>query len=93
MANDDRLGRRELLQRLLVARAAGAAVQGPVTQGQFLTDWGLFLRAQSLAAARPQHAAALRADARRLAADAQMGTLFKVMALTPPGWPDLLRPA
>lgn len=75
-----------------VARAAGAHVQGPVTQGRFLTDWGLFIRAQALAAARPDRAAGLRADARRLAAPDAMGTLFKVMALTPPAWPDLLRP-
>jgi len=52
------------------------AVHGPTTQGAFLTQLGLFMRAQALGQRALE-------DANRLAADKEMGTLFKVLALTP----------
>jgi len=68
-----------------VARAAGAAVQGPVTQGSFLTALGLMQRTERLARGRgAAEAAALLGAARRLADPAAMGDLFKVMALASP---------
>ena len=75
------------------ARAAGAAVHGPVPQGIFLTRLGLHPRAHALACTQPPaRAAAVIESARRLAEPAQMGRLFKAMALchpslpTPPGF-------
>jgi NADH dehydrogenase [ubiquinone] 1 alpha subcomplex assembly factor 7 len=69
------------------AEAEGLVVHGPVTQGAFLTALGIEPRAASLAAARPERAADLAADRDRLVQPEQMGDLFKVIALTAPGWP------
>lgn len=72
------------------ARRGGAAVQGPVAQGHFLMALGLMPRAERLASGRrPAEAAAVLAAARRLAEPAAMGRLFKVIAITPPGFPPL----
>ena len=70
-----------------VARAEGAAVYGPVTQGAFLNALGLRERTARLAAAHPARAASLREAADRLAAPSRMGQLFKAMALAAPGAP------
>ncbi len=75
-----------------LARSHGARACGPVTQGSFLTAWGLFARAQRLSAARPDQAETIHRAALRLAGPDEMGELFKVLAVTPPGWPDLLEP-
>ncbi|HVY14575.1 MAG TPA: SAM-dependent methyltransferase [Rhodopila sp.] len=75
-----------------VARARGATVLGPALQGTFLTAWGLPDRTRMLARAQPRHAEALRQAAARLTNPEAMGVLFKVMAITPPRWPDLLLP-
>jgi NADH dehydrogenase [ubiquinone] 1 alpha subcomplex assembly factor 7 len=73
-----------------VARFNGAAVQGPVTQGAFLTALGLLQRTGRLARGRtPQEASALIEAARRLADPAAMGQLFKVLAVCSPGCPAL----
>ena len=70
------------------ALAGGAAAWGPVTQGDFLTRIGIDARAATLGDAR---AAALgpgvAADRDRLVSADAMGTLFKVIAATAPGWP------
>ena len=70
-----------------VARGEGAAVHGPATQGAFLTALGLTQRRDSLIAAHPDRAAALTGEAARLVDAGAMGALFKVMAITAPGWP------
>jgi len=73
-----------------VARAAGAAVQGPVPQGVFLTRLGLFQRSGALARTQPPaRAGALMQAASRLAEPHQMGRLFKAMAVCHPGLPPL----
>jgi SAM-dependent MidA family methyltransferase len=72
-----------------VALDAGVLVQGPVTQGGFLTALGLFQRTERLARAAPDQAEALIQAARRLADPAEMGDLFKVLALRSPGVPAL----
>ncbi len=76
-----------------IARAAsraGAATQGPVPQGTFLSRLGLFQRVERLARGRtPEEAAALMTGARRLAEPLQMGGLFKAMAITASSWPEL----
>nr|WP_294528415.1 SAM-dependent methyltransferase [uncultured Rhodopila sp.] len=68
------------------ARSAGAAVQGPVTQGAFLSALGVFRRTEALARGRtPPQAAAVRDGTHRLTGPAAMGDLFKVLAITSPG--------
>ncbi|WP_026380962.1 class I SAM-dependent methyltransferase [Afifella pfennigii] len=68
------------------AEAAGAAAHGPMFQGEFLLRLGLAERAGQLGAGRNQaDQESLRADVVRLAAPEEMGTLFKVLALTRPG--------
>ena len=59
-------------------RSAGAAVHGPVTQGDFLNALGLPLRVETLKAADP----GVDTAARRLTDPEQMGSLFKVMAIS-----------
>ncbi|MDE2583630.1 MAG: SAM-dependent methyltransferase [Rhodospirillales bacterium] len=71
-----------------VARAAGAAVHGPLSQGILLTRLGLFQRTDRLARGQPPaRAAALVTAARRLAEPHRMGRLFKALALCHPGCP------
>ena len=68
------------------ARAAGAAVDGPVPQGPFLAALGLFQRTDRLARGLPPaQAAGLVQAAQRLAEPDRMGRLFKVLAVRHPG--------
>jgi SAM-dependent MidA family methyltransferase len=62
-------------------------IHGPTTQGQFLRKLGLDARAAALARANPARADEFLAQAARLADADQMGTLFKVMAVTSSNWP------
>jgi NADH dehydrogenase [ubiquinone] 1 alpha subcomplex assembly factor 7 len=65
------------------ARHAGAKVWGPTTQRDFLLLLGLAARAERLAAkANPTQAADIGAACHRLVAPGEMGTLFKVLAMT-----------
>lgn len=72
-----------------IARAAAPLrVLGPVPQGPWLLGLGLAARAHALkAAATPAQAAAITAALLRLTAPQQMGAIFQVMAIVPPGWP------
>ncbi|MFT3811307.1 MAG: SAM-dependent methyltransferase [Micropepsaceae bacterium] len=70
-----------------LARASGVRAWGPAGQGAFFTALGLAARLDMLSKARPDRAAALREGAARLIDPAQMGTLFKMLALTGPGGP------
>jgi len=73
------------------ARSSGARVHGPVTQGEFLRSLGIEVRARQLEAkASPETRAAVERGVRRLIDPAEMGTLFKVLALL---HPDLPTPA
>ena len=73
-----------------IARAEGAAVQGPVAQGIFLTRLGLFERSRALAGRQPPATAgALMQAAQRLAEPHLMGRLFKAMAVCHPALPPL----
>ena len=70
------------------ARDAGVAIHGPLPQGAFLEALGAELRlAALLRRAAPGQRAALDAGLRRLIDPAEMGTLFKALALTSPGLP------
>ena len=70
------------------AAEAGARVYGPIPQGEFLEALGVGVRAEALiASATPAQAAGLRAACRRLTDPAEMGALFKVLALADPRRP------
>lgn len=73
-----------------LARAAEPAKASPVVgQGSFLRRLGIELRAERLAAARPDKADDLISGCHRLINPAGMGTLFKVLAVSSPDLPDL----
>jgi NADH dehydrogenase [ubiquinone] 1 alpha subcomplex assembly factor 7 len=66
-------------------------VWGPVTQGDFLSALGLAERARTLSAGKTaEESQEIEAACRRLIEPAQMGSLFKALALT---HPDLPAPA
>jgi NADH dehydrogenase [ubiquinone] 1 alpha subcomplex assembly factor 7 len=66
------------------ARATGAEV-GPIrTQGAFLRDLGIDIRAAALAAARPDRAGTIARQLQRLIGPDQMGELFKVAVVCQP---------
>nr|WP_083943044.1 SAM-dependent methyltransferase [Sphingomonas soli] len=69
------------------AEAEGLVVHGPVTQGAFLEALGIGARTEALAAKTPDRAEQLALDRDRLIDPEQMGELFKVIAITAPGWP------
>ena len=70
------------------AQAEDATVWGPVEQGEWLVRLGIDARAAALARAAPDRADAIAADRMRLVNADAMGRLFKVMAVTAPGWPE-----
>ncbi len=68
------------------ARDAGAAVFGPVSQGQLLERLGIDHRAEALKRGQDARGrAVIEAARQRLIAPAQMGTLFKALAVGPQG--------
>ena len=68
------------------ARQSGAAVHGPVEQGRFLRALGVEARATALTkGAGEAQAEAVRSGLARLTDPAQMGSLFKVLAISHPG--------
>ena len=58
-----------------------------MTQGAFLNALGIGPRADALAKASPGRAEEIAVARDRLTGDEAMGDLFKVIALTAPGWP------
>lgn len=72
-----------------VARDLGLGVHGPVDQGAFLANLGIETRTRQLlaAATSERQRESIAEGSRRLADARQMGTLFKAMAVTAPGWP------
>lgn len=70
------------------AARGGAKAHGPVAQGAFLAQLGIAERARTLKlGATPAQATDIDAAMRRLTATEEMGSLFKALALTPPGAP------
>jgi SAM-dependent MidA family methyltransferase len=59
-----------------------------VTQGEWLNRLGIGVRAAALADASPDRAAELSEAVRRLTGKAEMGELFKVLAIHSPSWPE-----
>ena len=70
-----------------IAQAHGVTWMGTPTQGEWLKALGIETRAEALAIRAPHQRADVMAARDRLAADDQMGHLFKVMGLAAPGWP------
>lgn len=70
------------------AQARGGRLLGTATQGAWLRALGIDARAAALAAAAPARAATVRSERDRLVDEAEMGTLFKVLGLASPAWPD-----
>ena len=71
-----------------IAEAGGAHWLGTVTQGDWLTALGIHHRAHALAEFAPQHRKSVFSACDRLVNPDQMGTLFKVMGLSAPDWPE-----
>lgn len=71
----------------VAARDAGAAVTPVIAQGEWLKRLGIDARAGSLSSAHPGRVEEIAAAAERLCDPAQMGSLFKVIALHSPNWP------
>ncbi len=71
-----------------VAQSRGARWLGTQEQGAFLKALGIDARAESLAKVAPQHREALMAARDRLTGAGEMGSLFKVLGLAAPDWPD-----
>lgn len=69
------------------ARDAGAAGSSVITQGEWLVRLGIEARAQALSRANPERAHDIEAAVHRLTSGAEMGTLFKVIAIHAPEWP------
>jgi SAM-dependent MidA family methyltransferase len=70
-----------------MAEISGAEVHGPVAQGDFLGLLGIAERTAALARAHPDRGSELAEAHRRLTHPAEMGALFRAMALTGKGWP------
>ncbi|MBT2188560.1 class I SAM-dependent methyltransferase [Sphingobium nicotianae] len=71
-----------------VGRVVGLRASPCVGQGAFLTALGIEARAASLARTNPERADELQAAKTRLVAPAQMGRLFRALALRHPAWPE-----
>ena len=71
-----------------VALSRGAKWCGTVGQGEFLQALGIDLRASALTSAAPGRADEIEAARHRLVDASEMGTLFKVMGLAAPNWPE-----
>ena len=69
------------------ARESGAAVTQVVPQGEWLIRVGIEARAQALSRANAERAEDIQAALHRLTSSAEMGTLFKVIAIHSPDWP------
>ena len=69
------------------ARVEGAVAHKVTTQGALLEALGIGARAAALARAAPARQGEIEAAWRRLCAPDEMGTLFKALAITAPGWP------
>jgi len=71
-----------------IAQSRGCKWLGTVTQGHWLRQLGIEMRADSLSEFAPQHKEAIHSAKDRLIGEGQMGALFKVMGLAGPNWPD-----
>jgi NADH dehydrogenase [ubiquinone] 1 alpha subcomplex assembly factor 7 len=70
------------------AAAEGVQLFGPVAQGEWLVKMGIDLRCEALRRSAPGRAEEQLAARNRLVSSEEMGSLFKVMALVAPDWPE-----
>jgi NADH dehydrogenase [ubiquinone] 1 alpha subcomplex assembly factor 7 len=70
------------------ARAEGARVHGPISQGVLLDGLGIRERSERLSQAAPQRRAEIAKAVERLCSAQEMGTLFKAITITAPDWPQ-----
>jgi NADH dehydrogenase [ubiquinone] 1 alpha subcomplex assembly factor 7 len=75
----------DFLALAAAGREAGAAVSGPIAQGTFLESLGIVRRTERLIASNRHPDLSLWSDVDRLINPEQMGTLFKALAILPPG--------
>lgn len=71
-----------------MAELHGARVFGPMPQGAFLALLGIAERATALARAHPERGNEIAEAHRRLTSPSEMGSLFRVMAIASPDWPQ-----
>ena len=71
------------------AQSAGLAVDGPITQGEFLGRLGIVERASRLMSANPAKAGEIELAVARLIAPQGMGSRFKAIGLRSPNLPKL----
>jgi NADH dehydrogenase [ubiquinone] 1 alpha subcomplex assembly factor 7 len=71
-----------------IAESRGCRWMGTITQGRWLRELGIEVRAQNLSEFAPKHAEAIHAAKDRLIGEGQMGALFKVFGLAAPDWPS-----
>lgn len=71
------------------ARAVSLAVDGPLSQAEFLANLGIGERASRLMASNPARAAEIEAGVARLMAPMGMGTRFKAIGIRSPQLPPL----
>ena len=71
------------------ARGEDFAIDGPVTQAEFLGRLGIIERASKLMTANPEKAAEIEAGVARLIAPNGMGTRFKAIGIRSAGLPPL----
>lgn len=71
-----------------VAREASASVSALASQDEWLNRLGIGARAAALASTNPERAEELAAAVQRLTGRDEMGTIFKVLAIHSPGWPE-----
>jgi NADH dehydrogenase [ubiquinone] 1 alpha subcomplex assembly factor 7 len=70
-----------------IGRVRDLRVSGPVEQGGWLVSLGIDARADSLASASPERAEEIGKARDRLVEPEQMGSLFKVLAVSSENWP------
>lgn len=71
-----------------VARDTGVVVSSVVPQGEWLVRIGIEARAQALSRANPDRAHDIEAALHRLTGAKEMGSLFKLISLHSPDWPQ-----
>ncbi len=77
-------------EALTAAASSGdVTVYGPVSQGRFLTKMGIEMRARTLSGAgNTRQFTIVESDLERLVSPAQMGSIFKVLAVSSRGLPS-----
>ncbi len=71
-----------------LAKMQNLRVSGPVEQGRWLQALGIDMRVEQLAAGAPERADDVQNMRDRLVEPAQMGSLFKVLAISSENWPE-----